>query len=181
MNSQTAHSSSTPTHGALQRALVSQAPARPPLTHVGLSFLGGLLAISAVGFLSQLLSAPLVLGSFGASCVLLFGFPESPFSQPRSVVGGHLVTTTVGVVFANVLGYEWWSMALALATAIAAMQLTRTVHPPAGSNPLIVMLSHASWPFILRPTLYGALLVLGVAVAFNNLAPGRARYPKFWF
>jgi CBS-domain-containing membrane protein len=74
-----------------------------------------------------------VLGSFGASCVLLFGYPDNPFSQPRNVIGGHFLTSLTGLCFLSVLGASWWSMALALATAVALMQLTRTVHPPAGS------------------------------------------------
>jgi CBS-domain-containing membrane protein len=159
----------------------SKAPARVPLLQVARAFTGGALAIAVVGWLSEQLSAPLVLGSFGATCVLVFGFPASPFSQPRSVILGHVLATTTGVVFAELLGTQWWSMALALGAAIALMQLTRTVHPPAGSNPIIVMLSHASWPFILRPTLIGAVLVCVVALAYHRLTHRDASYPTYWF
>jgi CBS-domain-containing membrane protein len=161
--------------------LVSSAPPRPPMVHVATSFLGGLLAIGCVSLLAESLSAPLVLGSFGASCVLAFGFPDSPFSQPRNIVLGHLISSFCGVAFAAIFGYHWWSMAIAAATAIAAMQLTRTVHPPAGSNPVIVMLSHASWPFLLKPTLLGACLIAAIAFVYNRSLPARRSYPKYWW
>ena len=124
--------------------LTSGAPPRPPLAHVATSFTGGLLAIATVGLLTKSLEQPLVLGSFGATCVLAFGFPDSPFSQPRNIVLGHFLSSLCGVACGAAFGFAWWSMAIAVATAIAVMQLTRTVHPPAGSNPVIVMLGHAS-------------------------------------
>ncbi len=77
------------------------------------------------------------------------------------------------------LGAHWWSMALAAGTAIAVMQLTRTVHPPAGSNPVIVMLTAPKWEFLLMPTLIGAVILVMVAILFNNLPKERA-YPKYW-
>lgn len=159
----------------------SGAPPRPPLVHVFTSFAGGLLAIASVGLLTQSLDQPLVLGSFGATCVLAFGFPESPFSQPRNIILGHLLSSFCGLAFAAVFGFEWWSMALAAGSAIAVMQLTRTVHPPAGSNPIIVMLSHASWPFLLKPTLLGAVTIAVIAVLYNKAIPARRAYPKYWF
>ncbi|HBK57736.1 MAG TPA: HPP family protein [Xanthomonadales bacterium] len=155
-------------------------PARPPLAHVGLTWLGGFLAIATVALLGLSTETVLVLGSFGASCVLVFGFPESPFSQPRNVVAGHFIASLTGLVFLHALGPHWWSMALALATAIALMQLTRTVHPPAGSNPLIVFLGGASWQFLLTPTLLGAMALVLVALVYNNL-PSTRRYPHYWF
>lgn len=155
-------------------------PARPPLAQVATSWLGGFLGIAAVGYLSLISQAPLVMGSFGATCVLVFGFPDSPFSQPRNIIGGHFISTLTGLVFLTLFGPVWWSMALALATALALMQLTRTVHPPAGSNPVIVMLAGASWPFLLTPTLLGSLTLVGVALFYNNLHE-RRRYPAYWF
>lgn len=139
-----------------------------------------MIAIAVVAYASSRLQLPLVLGSFGASCVLLFGFPDSPFSQPRNVMGGHLLASLVGLVFLHLLGNAWWNMAPAAGCAIAGMQLTRTVHPPAGSNPLIVMLSGASWKFLITPTLCGVLALVGVALIVNNLRTVRA-YPRYWW
>ena len=162
------------------RSLSSGAPPRPPMAHVLASVVGGLCAVGFVGALTEALSQPLILGSFGATSVLAFGFPESPFSQPRNIVGGHMLSTLCAVACGAVLGFNWWSMAVAVALAIAVMHVTRTVHPPAGSNPAIVMLSHASWPFLLKPTLLGVLLITAVAVVFNRALPSRRAYPKYW-
>jgi CBS-domain-containing membrane protein len=154
-------------------------PPVPALGQVGLAWLGGFIAISVIAILSAAAGQPLVLGSFGASCVLIFGYPDSPFSQPRNVIGGHVLTALIGLVCFHMFGSQWWSMALALATSIAAMQVTRTVHPPAGSNPLIVMLAAAPWSFLITPTLLGALALQAVAVVFHAQVKGRS-YPKYW-
>jgi len=155
-------------------------PPRANLRQVAIAWLGGCLAIGVVAYLAAVSHTALVLGSFGASCVLVFGFPESPFSQPRNVIAGHFIASLVGLVFLALFGAVWWSIALAVGTAIACMQLTRTVHPPAGSNPVIVMLTVPAWDFLLTPTLIGALLLVLVAVVFNNLPKDRT-YPKYWW
>jgi CBS-domain-containing membrane protein len=154
-------------------------PPRESLTNVAAAFVGGFCAIAVVALLTTALKVPLVLGSFGATCVLVFGFPKAPFSQPRNVIAGHLLSSCIGLVFLSLFGAQWWSMALALSTAIAVMLVTRTVHPPAGSNPVIVMLSHPTWAFALTPTLYGAALIVVVALIVNNVGALR-RYPAYW-
>lgn len=153
----------------------------PPATGKAIAFawLGGFLAIAAVAALADALSVALVLGSFGASCVLIFGYPDVPFSQPRNVIAGHVISSAVGLAFLTAFGPHWWSIALAVGTAIALMMLTRTVHPPAGSNPVIVFLAQPTWGFLLFPTLTGALLLVAVALLYNN-AIRDARYPKYW-
>lgn len=154
----------------------------PPMAstkNIIVSGLGGMIAIGIVGYLAYVTQQPLVLGSFGASCVLLFGFPDSPFSQPRNVIGGHILATFVGLLFLTLFGVHWWSMALAAGIAISAMMLTRTVHPPAGSNPVIVMLSSPSWEFLLEPTLAGAVILVLVGLVFNNIWTER-KYPRYW-
>ena len=91
----------------------------------------------------------------------------------------HFITSLVGLVFLTVLGPHWWSLALSVGTAIALMMLTRTVHPPAGSNPVIVFLSQPTWSFLLFPTLLGAVVLVAVALIYNN-ATRDAKYPKYW-
>lgn len=137
--------------------------------HILLGGIGGFVAIGVIAFLAKYSGHPLILGSFGASCVLLFGFPKSPFSRPKSVIGGHLIASFVGLAFFVLFGFEWWSVALAAGCAISAMMLTDTVHPPAGSNPVIVMLGGAKWPFLLEPTLIGAVLLVIISLIFNLL------------
>ena len=154
-------------------------PLHPGTRHILLAWLGGVLAIGAVAGLANALSTLLVLGSFGASCVLIFGFPDSPLSQPRNVVFGHLISSLTGLCFLKLFGPTWWAVALAVGTAIALMLLTRTAHAPAGSNPVIIFLAQPGWDFILFPTLSGTLILVLVALVYNNAAR-TARYPKYW-
>lgn len=154
-------------------------PPAPDPRKVALAWLGGVLAITVLSSLGDWLHVSLILGSFGASCVLVFGFPEVPFSQPRSVVAGHFLSTLVGLLFLELLGSHGWSLALAVGTAIAAMMLTRTVHPPAGSNPVIVFLAQPGWGFLWFPTLSGAMLLVAVALIYNNLRREQS-WPQYW-
>ena len=120
------------------------------------------------------------MGSFGASCVLLFGFPKSPFSQPRNVILGHLISSLVGLLFLHFIGNDYISMSLALAIAMSLMIATRTVHPPAGSNPIIIFLLGASWDYLIFPTLIGSIILVIVSLFYNNLHKNRS-YPDYWY
>jgi outer membrane protein OmpA-like peptidoglycan-associated protein len=154
-------------------------PPLAPKKSIALAGLGGIIAISLLGLLGATTQTALVLGSFGASCVLLFGFPDTPFSQPRNIVAGHFLSSLIGLAFLNLLGPSWWAMGLAAGTAISVMMVTRTVHPPAGSNPVIVFLSQPGWGFLLFPTLLGAGVLVLVGLLFLN-STRAARYPKYW-
>lgn len=157
------------------------APLPPQASYqaIGWAWLGGVLAIATVAIFADFFSVALVLGSFGASCVLIFAYPDVPFSQPRNVIVGHVLSTTTGLIFLTIFGNHWWALALAVGTAIALMMLTRTVHPPAGSNPVIVFLIQPTWGFLLFPTLIGALILVGVALVYNNVTR-TTQYPKYW-
>ncbi|TRW89601.1 HPP family protein [Candidatus Methylobacter oryzae] len=142
---------------------------RPLVSHIALAWLGSSLAIAAVAVLGQYSGQPLILGSFGASCVLLFGFPDAVFSQSRNVIIGHALCSLIGLCFLKFVGPEWWSMAIAVGTALAAMLGTRTVHPPAGSNPVIIFLTQPDWQFLLFPTLAGASGLFFLARLFQRM------------
>ncbi|MDY0744632.1 HPP family protein [Paucibacter sp. R3-3] len=142
---------------------------------------GTFVALAAVGGLAAATGQPLLLGSFGASCVLLFGFPAGPFSQPRNVLGGHLLTTTVALLFITAFGPGWLSMAAAAAAAVMLMIVTRTVHPPAGSNPVIVFVGHGGWSFLLMPTALGAAMLVALACVFWRLRAPEMRWPQRWW
>ena len=154
-------------------------PPRAPWRTIGFAALGGAIAIAVVAALTQGVDELLILGSFGATCVLVFGFPDVPFSQPRNIVGGHVLSSFMGLLAVEVLGIHWWTAAIAVAAAIAGMMVTRTVHPPAGSNPVIVYLLNPDWNFLWFPTLIGATLVVAVALVFNN-ATRPQPYPTYW-
>lgn len=155
-------------------------PPKTSLNEVFFAFCGGFIAIAIIGYLTETYNNLYVMSSFGASCVLLFGFPKSPFSQPRNVIAGHFFSTLIGLICLYVFGNVWWAMAIALASAIAIMILTRTVHPPAGSNPINVFLLDASFEFLFFPSLVGSIILVVVALFYNNLHKKRA-YPQYWY
>ncbi|WP_321910939.1 HPP family protein [Paraburkholderia sp. J11-2] len=144
-----------------------------------LAGLGAFVALALVGMLAQTTSEPWILGSFGATCVLLFGFPSSPFSQPRNVVGGHVLTSLTGLVCLHLFGPGYVPMAGAAACALMLMMMTRTVHPPAGSNPVIIFAAQPGWSFLALPTMAGAvsLVLIGWlywAIVKRGTWPNRA-------
>ena len=155
---------------------------RPPSAGVRAVLLGGLggcLAIGALAALSSSLGLILLLGSFGASCVLMFGYPDAPFAQPANVIGGHVICTVIGLAALHWLGPQPWVLALAVGCSIAAMMATRTVHPPAGSNPVIVFLGHSGWGFLVFPVISGAFILVLIAWLYNN-AVRKTPYPHYW-
>jgi CBS-domain-containing membrane protein len=154
-------------------------PPRPSFRSAALAFLGGFLAISATVGLTNSSASLLILGSFGASCVLIFGYPDVPFSQPRNIIAGHFISSLIALLCMGLFGPHWWSVALAVGTATAVMMLTRTAHPPAGSNPVIVFLSSPDWYFLLFPTLFGSLVLVATALIYHNVSRAE-KYPKYW-
>lgn len=157
----------------------AELPAKVKAFEVAFAFIGAFIAISIVAYLTNSYENIFIMGSFGATCVLLFGFSDSPFSQPRNIFFGHVISTFMGLFFLHFVGDYWWSLALALASAIAVMLLTRTVHPPAGSNPVIVFIMASSWEFLFFPTALGAVIIILVGVFYNNLHKKRV-YPNYW-
>jgi CBS-domain-containing membrane protein len=123
--------------------------------------------------------AAIAKAAVGASCVMLFGFPDLPFSQPRHVIGGHVLSSFIGLACLAAFGATWWGMAIALGLALAAMMFLRVAHPPAGSNPIIIFLSAPSWGFLLFPTLAGAVAIVLIALIYNNLSRDTP-FPKYW-
>jgi CBS domain-containing membrane protein len=128
-----------------------------------------------------------LVGSFGATAVLLYAVPHSELAQPRNVVGGHVLSAFVGVATYKLIGTHLGiAAALAVAVAIAVMLLTRTLHPPAGATALIAVLGpdtvHAlGYRYPITPVLIGAVIMVAVAVVFNNLSGDEERhYPLTW-
>jgi len=124
-----------------------------PILRIGAGYF---LGIGLVAWLAAYTGQPWLISSFGASCVLLFGFPDVPFSQAKNVIGGHLLSSTVGLVMLSLFGPHWALMALATAMACMLMIATKTVHPPAGGNPILVFTTLPGWEFLLLPTAIGA-------------------------
>ena len=108
-------------------------------------------------------------GSFGSSMVLLFGFPESPFAQPKNVFFGHLLTALVGVIFVNYIPLPIYiNIALAVGVGIFLMILLNVVHPPAGGNPIIVIIGSVSYDYLISPIIFGCIIILLLAILINK-------------
>jgi len=128
----------------------------------------------------------LMIGSFGASAVLLYGAIRSPLAQPRNLLGGHILSALIGVASYNALhDHMWLAASVAVATAIAVMHVTRTLHPPGGATALIAVIGgesihDAGYWYVLAPAGLGAVILLIVALLLNNIPKSR-RYPEFWF
>ena len=140
-----------------------------------------MLAHAALSFTTH----PWLLPSLGGSCVILFGLPRGVMAQPRSFLGGHLLATVTGLLFHA--GYRMlggplsvW-LAFAVGTALAVMALTRTIHSPAGANPVVVFVEDAGWDFLAAPLLPGLAVLFLVAYGVNNLPRpwGVGPWPRF--
>lgn len=177
---------------AYLRKLRGTTRGRPPRvsnSEIAWSWVGGFIGIALVSWLNSVWfsagDAGLLIGSLGASAVLVYGAVRSPLAQPRNLVGGHVVSALVGVLAWKLLGgVPWLAAAVAVATAIALMHLTRTLHPPGGATALIAVIGSedihaAGFSYVLMPATLGPLILLVVALLVNNLAPTR-RYPEVW-
>ncbi|MCA1960185.1 MAG: HPP family protein [Desulfomonile sp.] len=168
----------------------TKSPPRVSGTEVLLAWLGSFVGIAAVAFISekvvQASGVVLVIGSFGASAVLIYGAIKSPLAQPRNLVGGHLLSAVIGVAaFKLFHGIPWLAASIGVATAIAVMHVTKTLHPPGGATALIAVVGgdaiHSlGFTYVLVPVGAGVAIMLLVALIFNNI-PKHRRYPEFWW
>jgi len=141
---------------------------------------GGAVAIAVMELLSARTMTPLMTIPFATSIVLVMGSPEADPAQPRALVGGHLVAALVGLVIVKLVGPNPWAAALAVGLAMVAMHLTGTFHPPAGINPLLVVVNNFSWTYIIVPVACGALLLVGFAYAWHNVARRGFSHGRPW-
>lgn len=142
--------------------------------------IGSFLGIGLISILNTYYAIPLLVPSMGASAVLLYAACHVPMAQPRNVIGGHLVSATAGVLVFQLLGNQWWTIALAVTLAIFFMNLTHTLHPPGGATAFVAVYTGQSFSYILSPVGLGAVLLVIIAVLVNNCSSKR-KYPDFWF
>lgn len=161
-------------------ATARRAPARPPAGAIAGATLGALLGLGLVGALTELVHQPLLMAPFGATAVLAFAIPDSPLAQPRNIVGGHVVAAVVGFAALELFGPGPAALAIGGAAALGAMLATRTLHPPAGATPLVVVTQQPAAHFLLAPVLLGSIAIVATALLFNNARSGRS-YPTYWW
>ncbi|MCQ8877034.1 HPP family protein [Pseudoalteromonas shioyasakiensis] len=171
----------------------SQCPPRKPMSKIMWSLLGSFLGIYLVALIGKTLQFDaltnlFLIGSLGATAVLIYGAPLAEFSQPRNLVGGHLFSAMVGVTVAKFLTADLMlASALAVSLSIAVMHLTRTLHPPGGATALIAVIGGESihqlgYYYVISPVLFGSLIMLLVGLLVNNLSRNPKRhYPVYWW
>ena len=172
------------------RGTTRGSPPRVSYEEILWSWLGSFLGIAAIAGSSQLyfegMDVVFMLGSFGASAVLVYGAVRSPLAQPRNLIGGHVISAIVGVICWKLFHQHMWlAESLAVSTSIALMHVTRTLHPPGGATALIAVIGSPvihklGFLYIIIPATVGPLILLLVALLVNNI-PSSRRYPEIWF
>ena len=145
------------------------------------SFLAGLFSTLTIGVLTLLTYKTefgvFLIASFGSSMVLLFGYPESPFAQPKNIFFGHLLTSMVGIIFLYLVPLPIFLLIpLAVGFGVALMILLNVTHPPAGGNPIIVIMGSVSLDYLVNPIIIGSLIILAFGVILNRLIL-KKKYP----
>ena len=137
------------------------------------SILAGIFSIITIGILTSLTYKTefgvFLLASFGSSMVLLYGYPESPFAQPKNVFFGHLVTAVVGLVVLHFIPLPlFMTIPLAVGLGVGLMILFNVTHPPAGGNPIIVIVGSVSFDYLLSPVITGTIIIIIFAIIINR-------------
>lgn len=150
------------------------------------TFIGAFAGISAIGLIQKsglsLHDSVFLIGSFGATAVLVFGATNSPLAQPRNLIGGHFLSAVIGVTAYKLFPDNMWlSSALAVSTAIVLMQITRTMHPPGGATAIIANIGSEKikllgYYYVVFPVMTGVLILFLVALLVNNI-PKNRNYP----
>ena len=165
-------------------------PPRVNRSEILWSWVGGFLGIASIGYINDKFcngtDMIMLIGSFGASAVLLYGAVKSPLAQPRNLMGGHILSAIIGVTSYQLFSsHIWFASAAAVATAIAIMHMTKTLHPPGGATALIAVIGgdkihNLGYMYALVPVGLGAAIMLIIALLVNNISKSR-KYPEFWF
>ena len=146
------------------------------------SFLAGLFSIITISILTILTYKTeygiFLLASFGSSMVLLYGYPESPFAQPKNVFFGHLITALVGLFFLNFVPLPIYiTIPLAVGFGVSLMIFLNVTHPPAGGNPIIVIIGSVSFDYLLSPVITGSIIIIVFAIIINRFVLKKS-YPS---
>ena len=146
------------------------------------SFLSGLFSVITIGILTFLTYKTefglFLIASFGSSMVLLYGYPDSPFAQPKNVFFGHLLTAAVGLFFLNFIPLPLYlTIPLAVGFGVGLMILFNVTHPPAGGNPIIVIMGSVSLDYLLSPVISGSIIILIFGIVINRFIL-KKNYPK---
>ena len=145
------------------------------------SILAGIFSSITIGILTLLTYKTsygvFLIASFGSSMVLLFGYPESPFAQPKNIFFGHLLTSLVGILVLYFFPFSLYIIIpLAVGIGVSLMIILNVTHPPAGGNPIIVIMGSVSLDYLINPIIIGSLIMLVFGVVLNRLIL-KKKYP----
>tara|TARA_B100001057_G_scaffold497118_1_gene600382 strand:- start:101 stop:565 length:465 start_codon:yes stop_codon:yes gene_type:complete len=151
------------------------------MSNIKQSIFAGFFSVVTIGVLTLLTYKTdygiFLLASFGSSMVLLYGYPASPFAQPKNVFFGHLITSTVGLFFLNFVPLPIYiNIPLAVGFGVGLMILLDVTHPPAGGNPIIVIIGSVSFDYLFSPVMTGSAIIIIFAIVINRLIL-RKSYP----
>ncbi len=146
------------------------------------STLAGFFSIITIGILTVLTYKTsygiFLIASFGSTMVLLYGYPESPFAQPKNIILGHFLTALIGIVFLNFVPLPiFLNIPIAVGFGVMFMILFKVTHPPAGGNPIIVIIGSVSFDYLLTPVLIGSIIVVMFGIIINKFL-FKKEYPK---
>ena len=146
------------------------------------SLLAGLFSIITIGALTYLTYKTtfglFLVASFGSTMVLLYGYPESPFAQPKNIFFGHLVTALIGILVLNFIPLPLFIIIpIAVGLGVGLMILLNVTHPPAGGNPIIVIIGSVSYDYLLNPIIFGSMIVVAFGIIINRFIL-KKKYPK---
>lgn len=153
---------------------------RRPFVRLSWCILGAFVGIGVTLVIVGPPQTPFLLASLGGSTVFLFGLTRAPAAQPRALFGGHIIGAIAGIACYQAFGDAVWVYALAQVLALSVMLISKTVHPPAGANPILMVYVHAGWSVLWQPVFLGVVILAGVAVVWSRLYPGLAHYPVAW-
>ena len=150
--------------------------------HLLKSFLAGLFSTITIGALTYLTyKTPFglfLIASFGSSMVLLYGYPESPFAQPKNIFFGHLLTAFIGIIVLKSIPLPIFiTIPIGTGLGVCFMILLNVTHPPAGGNPIIVIIGGVSFEYLISPIILGSIIVLVFGVVLNRFVL-KKKYPK---
>ena len=146
-----------------------------------ISGLSAALVIGVLAFITLRTSAGIwLMFSFGASVFLVFVLHDLETAQPKNIFFGHLITVIVGIIFNETIGFSFYSLGLSVGLAVTLMVYLKVMHPPAASNPLVVLFTDVSFDFILFPVITGTIVIILMSIFINKIILKR-NYPKKWF
>lgn len=153
---------------------------RTTLSDALIASFGAFICMLTIFQLTEYTHSPWFVASFGASSMLVMTAWNAPVGQPRNVIGSHLIASCISIGVLQLFGSSPITMSLALCCAIFCMLMTKTFHPPACGDTIIIMMNAYSWSFLIQPVLIGTLVIVAFGLLINNVHP-RRKYPLYWW